>query len=158
MWLRNGSHVIPFLIAVAVDDHLAIRFPVALLDDRCFAWLALALFDYGRSVAISVAMILTYRHCGSDRARRPQLPAPPWGRHFLRTHVRSHASLTGWPERLPQFQFLINWVTLPLNAWPCTVPLFPAPQPRRDRAQEIFTWAAPPRHEANPEHRTSWDQ
>jgi hypothetical protein len=68
--------VIPFLIAVAVDYHLAIRFPVALLDDRCFAWLALALFDYGRSVAISVAMILTYRHCGSDRARRPQLPAP----------------------------------------------------------------------------------
>jgi hypothetical protein len=33
----NGGHVIPFLVAVAVDDHLAIRFPVALPDDhsRC---------------------------------------------------------------------------------------------------------------------------
>jgi hypothetical protein len=58
--------VIPLLIAVAVDDHLAIRFPVALLDDRCFARLALALLDYGRSFAISVAVIRAYRHSGSN--------------------------------------------------------------------------------------------
>jgi hypothetical protein len=63
----NEGHVIPLLIAVAVDDHLAIRFPVALLDDRCFAWLALALLDYGRSFAISVAVIRAYRHSGSNR-------------------------------------------------------------------------------------------
>jgi hypothetical protein len=60
--------VIPFLIAVAVDNHLAIRFPLALLDDRCFAWLALTLLDYGCSVAISVAMIRAYRYSGSDWA------------------------------------------------------------------------------------------
>src|SRR5450631_3344708 len=67
-WAPRGGHVIPFLIAVAVDDHLAIRFPLALLDDRCFAWLALALLDHGRSFAISVAVIGAYRHSGSDRA------------------------------------------------------------------------------------------
>src|SRR5512133_2142041 len=64
----NRGHVIPFLVAVALDDHLAIRFPVALPDDRCFAWLALAFLDYGRSFAISVAVIRAYRHSGSDRA------------------------------------------------------------------------------------------
>ena len=60
--------MIPFLVAVALDDHLAIRFPVALPDDRCFAWLALAFLDYGRSFAISIAVIRAYRHSGSDRA------------------------------------------------------------------------------------------
>jgi hypothetical protein len=54
-------------IAVAVDDHLAIRFPVALFDDRRFARLALALLYYGRSFAISVAVIRAYRHSGSNR-------------------------------------------------------------------------------------------
>jgi hypothetical protein len=52
----NEGHVFPLLIAVALDDHLAIRFPLAFPDDRCFAWLALALLDYGRSFAISVAV------------------------------------------------------------------------------------------------------
>ena len=64
----NRDHAIPFLVAVALDDHLAIRFPVALPDDRCFARLALAFPNYGRSFAISVAVIRTYRHSGSDRA------------------------------------------------------------------------------------------
>lgn len=58
--------MIPFLIAVAVDNHLAIRFPLALLDDRSVA--GLVLLDYGCSVAISVAMILAYRYSGSDWA------------------------------------------------------------------------------------------
>jgi hypothetical protein len=44
------------LIAVALDDHLAIRFPLTFPDDRCFA-AALALLDYGRLFAISVAVI-----------------------------------------------------------------------------------------------------
>jgi hypothetical protein len=61
----NEGHVFPLLIAVALDDHLAIRFPLAFPDDRCFAWLAL--LDYGRSFAISVAVIRAYRHSGSDR-------------------------------------------------------------------------------------------
>jgi len=56
------------LIAVAVDDDLAIRFPVSLLDDRCIAWLALALLDHGCSIAISVAVTLTYSHPSSGRA------------------------------------------------------------------------------------------
>jgi hypothetical protein len=60
--------VILFLIAVALDDHLTIRFTLAFPDDRCFAWLALALPDYRRSFAISVAVIRAYRHSGSDRA------------------------------------------------------------------------------------------
>src|SRR6202795_2072376 len=64
----GSSHVFPLLIAVALDDHLAIRFPLAFPDDRCFAWLALALLDYGRSFAISVAVIRAYRHSGSDWA------------------------------------------------------------------------------------------
>jgi hypothetical protein len=55
-----------------VDDHLAIRFPVAiaiLSDHRRVAGVAgLALFDHGRSVAISLAVILTDRHTGSNRA------------------------------------------------------------------------------------------
>jgi len=55
------------LIAVAVDDDLAIRFPVSLLDDRCIAWFALALLDHGCSIAIPVAVILTYRHPSSGR-------------------------------------------------------------------------------------------
>jgi hypothetical protein len=59
--------VIPLLIAVAFDDHLAIRFPVALPDDRRFARLALALPDYGRSFPISIAVIRAYRHSGSNR-------------------------------------------------------------------------------------------
>src|SRR3954452_2524207 len=67
-WGSEQSHVIPFLVAVALDDHLAIRFPVALPDDRCFAWLALAFLDYGRSFAISVAVIRAYCHSGPDRA------------------------------------------------------------------------------------------
>ena len=67
-WAPKRGHVIPFLIAVAFNDHLAIRFPLALLDDRCFARLALALLDYGRSFPISVAVIRAYRHSGSDRA------------------------------------------------------------------------------------------
>jgi hypothetical protein len=46
--------VFPLLIAVAVDDHLAIRFPVALLD-------------HGRSFAILIAVIRAYRHSGSNR-------------------------------------------------------------------------------------------
>jgi hypothetical protein len=71
--VRWGS-VIPFLVAVSLDDHLAIRFPVALPDDRCFAWLALAFLDHGRSFAISVAMIRAYRHSGSDRADLPRSP------------------------------------------------------------------------------------
>jgi hypothetical protein len=56
------------LIAVAVDDDLAIRFPVSLLDDRCIAWFALALLDHGCSIAISVAVTLTYGHPSSGRA------------------------------------------------------------------------------------------
>src|ERR1700704_1094221 len=64
----NEGHVFPLLIAVALDDHLAIRFPLAFPDDRCFAWLALALLDYGRSFAISVAVIRAYRHSGADWA------------------------------------------------------------------------------------------
>ena len=46
----------------------AIRFPVSLLDDRCIAWFALALLDYSCSIAVSVAVILTYGHPGSGRA------------------------------------------------------------------------------------------
>src|SRR3979490_1067009 len=65
---RSPRPIAASLIAVAVDDHLAIRFPVALLDDRCFAWLAFTLLDHGCSFAISVAVILTYRHPGSNRA------------------------------------------------------------------------------------------
>jgi len=65
---RSPRPIAASLIAVAVDDHLAIRFPVALLDDRCFAWLALALPDHGCTFAISIAVILTYRHSGSNRA------------------------------------------------------------------------------------------
>jgi hypothetical protein len=45
-----------------------IRFPVTLLNDRCFAWLALAFLYDGCSFAISVAVILTYRHSGPNRA------------------------------------------------------------------------------------------
>jgi hypothetical protein len=41
-----------------------IRFPLSLLDDRCIAWFALALLDYG-SIAISVSVILTHRHPSS---------------------------------------------------------------------------------------------
>src|SRR5450631_1586541 len=67
-WAPKRGHVIPFLIAVAFNDHLAIRFPLALLDDRCFARLALALLDYGRSFPISVAVIRAYCHSGPDRA------------------------------------------------------------------------------------------
>ena len=59
-----------FLIAVAVDDHLTIRFPVALLDDGCVA--GLVLLDYGCSFAISVAVdiaaIRAYCHSRSGRA------------------------------------------------------------------------------------------
>src|SRR5882672_12461495 len=70
----NEGHVFPLLIAVALDDHLAIRFPLAFPDDRCFAWLALALLDYGRSFPISVAVIRAYRHSGSDRAHSDTNP------------------------------------------------------------------------------------
>jgi hypothetical protein len=54
---------------VIVVDHLAIRFPIAvaiLIDHSRVA--GLVLFDYGRSVAISVVVILTNRHTGSNRA------------------------------------------------------------------------------------------
>jgi hypothetical protein len=54
---------------VIVVDHRAIRPPVAvaiLIDHRRVA--GLVLFDYGRSVAIPIVMILTNRHSGSNRA------------------------------------------------------------------------------------------
>jgi hypothetical protein len=55
-----------FLIAVVVDDHLAIRFPVAFLDD-CFV-AGLVLLDYGCSVAVSVSVIRANRYSGSGWA------------------------------------------------------------------------------------------
>jgi hypothetical protein len=59
---------ITFLIAVVIDDHLAIGFPLALLDDCCLAVAGLVLLDYGCSFAISipVAVIWAYRHPGSN--------------------------------------------------------------------------------------------
>src|SRR6266850_194734 len=75
------------LIAVAVDDHLAIRFPVALLDDRCFVGLALALLDYGRSFAISVAVIRAYRHSGSNRTNSDANTDFFRARRYCRAHT-----------------------------------------------------------------------
>jgi hypothetical protein len=62
--------VIPFLITIAVDVHLTIRFSLALLDDCRVAVARLVLLDNGCSVAIaiSVAVIRAYRHSGSRRA------------------------------------------------------------------------------------------
>jgi hypothetical protein len=59
------------VLIVIVVDHLAIRLPVAvaiLIDHRRVA--GLVFFDYGRSVAIPIpiVMILTNRHSGSNRA------------------------------------------------------------------------------------------
>ena len=45
-----------FLVAIPVDDHFAIRFPLALLDHRCVA--GLVLLDYGCSFALSVAVAM----------------------------------------------------------------------------------------------------
>src|ERR1700738_2874357 len=65
---RTERPLIVFLIAIAVDDHLTIRFPVALLDDCCLA--GLVLLDYGCSFAISVAVAVigAHRHSGSNWA------------------------------------------------------------------------------------------
>src|SRR5258705_11564897 len=61
-----------FLVAIAIDDYLAIGFPLALLDDCCSAVAGLVLFDYSCSFAISVAVdvaaIRAYCHSGSGRA------------------------------------------------------------------------------------------
>jgi hypothetical protein len=55
------------LVPVAVDDHLAIRLSLSLLDHRGVA--GLVLLDYGGSLAISVTVevppIRTYRHARS---------------------------------------------------------------------------------------------
>jgi hypothetical protein len=57
------------LIVIVIDNHLAIRFPVAIaiLSDHCRV-AGLVLLDYRRSVAISLAVILANRHTGSNRA------------------------------------------------------------------------------------------
>jgi hypothetical protein len=61
-----------FLIAIAINDHLAIGFPLALLYDCCLAVAGLVLLDYGCSFAISVAVdvaaIRAYCHSRSGRA------------------------------------------------------------------------------------------
>ena len=63
-----GIHELGFLLAVVVDDRLAIRLPLAFLDN-CFV-AGLVLLDYCCSVAISlaVAVMLAYRHSGSGWA------------------------------------------------------------------------------------------
>jgi hypothetical protein len=48
--------------------------------------------------------------------------------------TRSHASLRVWPERLPQFPDFDKLGHVAAECVACTVPLFPAPQPKRDRA------------------------
>src|ERR1700676_1232998 len=65
-WAPNRGHVIPFLIAIAVDDHLTIGFSLALLDDCRVAVARLVLLDNGCSVAIAVAVavIRAYSHSG----------------------------------------------------------------------------------------------
>jgi hypothetical protein len=50
-------HCVPFLIAVAVDNHLTIGFSLALLDDCRLAVARFVLLDNGCSVAIAVAVI-----------------------------------------------------------------------------------------------------
>src|SRR5258705_947350 len=61
-----------FLVAIAIDDYLAIGFPLALLDGCCIAVAGLVLFDYSCSFAISVAVdvatIRAYCHSRSGRA------------------------------------------------------------------------------------------
>jgi hypothetical protein len=54
---------------IVIDNHLAIRFPVAIaiLSDHCCVT-GLVLLDYGCSVAISLAVVRTNRHTGSNRA------------------------------------------------------------------------------------------
>jgi hypothetical protein len=60
------------LIAIVIDDHLAIGFPFALLDHCCIAVARLVLLDYGCSfaipVAVDVAMIRAYCHSRSGGA------------------------------------------------------------------------------------------
>src|SRR3981081_2545073 len=62
----SGKEFDRVLIAIAVDNHLSIRFPLALLDHRCVA--GLVLLDHGWSFAISVpvALVRASRHSGSD--------------------------------------------------------------------------------------------